>query len=129
MISIDDQLRLLSRRCERILSEADLRTKLARSAATFPWSTTSATDLLRHLASNGAGIARLTDSQRRLRRAQVLAQALDRILVQLHNQQTDFPGAADKLNVLFADLHGGDGFDAALFCRDLAAFSSTLGKS
>jgi len=107
-------------------AESDM---LARSAATFPWSTTSATDLLRHLASNGAGIARLTDSQRRLRRAQVLAQALDRILVQLHNQQTDFPGAADKLNVLFADLHGGDGFDAALFCRDLAAFSSTLGKS
>src|SRR5438128_1369067 len=34
MISIDDQLRLLSRRCERILSEQDLRAKLKRSAET-----------------------------------------------------------------------------------------------
>jgi tyrosyl-tRNA synthetase len=34
MISIDDQLRLLSRRAERILSEQDLRAKLNRSAET-----------------------------------------------------------------------------------------------
>src|SRR5579862_3098673 len=34
MISIDDQLRLLSRRCERILTEQDLRAKLKRSAET-----------------------------------------------------------------------------------------------
>jgi tyrosyl-tRNA synthetase len=33
-ISIDDQLKLLSRRCERILNEEDLRKKLARSAKT-----------------------------------------------------------------------------------------------
>ena len=32
--TIDEQLRLLSRRCERILSEADLRRKLEKSAAT-----------------------------------------------------------------------------------------------
>jgi tyrosyl-tRNA synthetase len=32
--SIDDQIRLLSRRCERILSEADLRKKLERSQKT-----------------------------------------------------------------------------------------------
>ncbi|HEX8916452.1 MAG TPA: tyrosine--tRNA ligase [Humisphaera sp.] len=32
--SIDDQIRILSRRCERILSEADLRKKLERSART-----------------------------------------------------------------------------------------------
>jgi tyrosyl-tRNA synthetase len=32
--SIDEQIRLLSRRCERILSEDDLRKKLARSVAT-----------------------------------------------------------------------------------------------
>lgn len=32
--SIDDQIRILSRRCERILSEEDLRKKLARSYAT-----------------------------------------------------------------------------------------------
>ena len=31
-VSIDDQIRLLSRRCERILSEEDLRRKLKRSA-------------------------------------------------------------------------------------------------
>ena len=34
MMSIDDQLRILSRRCERILSEQDLRAKLKRSADT-----------------------------------------------------------------------------------------------
>jgi tyrosyl-tRNA synthetase len=34
MPTIDDQLRMLSRRCERILSESDLRSKLTRSAAT-----------------------------------------------------------------------------------------------
>src|SRR5438477_4220868 len=34
MISIDDQLRLLSRRCERILNESDLRAKLKRSTET-----------------------------------------------------------------------------------------------
>jgi tyrosyl-tRNA synthetase len=34
MPTIDDQLRMLSRRCERILSESDLRAKLTRSAAT-----------------------------------------------------------------------------------------------
>ncbi|MDB5354972.1 MAG: tyrS [Phycisphaerales bacterium] len=33
MPSIDDQLRTLTRRCERILSESDLRAKLTRSAA------------------------------------------------------------------------------------------------
>src|SRR5947199_2625895 len=32
--SIDEQIRLLSRRCERIISEEDLRKKLERSAAT-----------------------------------------------------------------------------------------------
>ena len=34
MISIDDQIRILSRRCERILSEQDLRAKLKKSAET-----------------------------------------------------------------------------------------------
>ncbi|HWE04558.1 MAG TPA: tyrosine--tRNA ligase [Tepidisphaeraceae bacterium] len=34
MISIDEQIRVLSRRCERILSEQDLRAKLKRSAET-----------------------------------------------------------------------------------------------
>jgi tyrosyl-tRNA synthetase len=34
MPTIDDQLRMLSRRCERILSESDLRSKLTRSAGT-----------------------------------------------------------------------------------------------
>ncbi|HZL36986.1 MAG TPA: tyrosine--tRNA ligase [Tepidisphaeraceae bacterium] len=34
MMSIDDQLRILSRRCERVLSEPDLRAKLKKSAAT-----------------------------------------------------------------------------------------------
>src|SRR5450432_1384696 len=34
MISIDEQLQILSRRCERILSEEDLRKKLERSAKT-----------------------------------------------------------------------------------------------
>src|SRR5438477_7471605 len=34
MPSIDDQIRILSRRCERILSEEDLRRKLDRSAKT-----------------------------------------------------------------------------------------------
>jgi tyrosyl-tRNA synthetase len=34
MISIDEQLRLLGRRCERILSDEDLRRKLARSTET-----------------------------------------------------------------------------------------------
>lgn len=34
MISIDEQIRLLGRRCERILSESELRAKLARSQAT-----------------------------------------------------------------------------------------------
>ncbi|HEV2292377.1 MAG TPA: tyrosine--tRNA ligase [Tepidisphaeraceae bacterium] len=34
MISPDEQLRVLSRRCERILSESDLRKKLQRSATT-----------------------------------------------------------------------------------------------
>src|SRR5213082_2226993 len=33
-LSIDDQFRILSRRCERILSEQDLRAKLKRSAET-----------------------------------------------------------------------------------------------
>ncbi|HWE96281.1 MAG TPA: tyrosine--tRNA ligase [Tepidisphaeraceae bacterium] len=33
MPTIDDQLRMLSRRCERILSESDLRAKLTRSTA------------------------------------------------------------------------------------------------
>jgi tyrosyl-tRNA synthetase len=34
MISIDEQLEALSRRCERILTEDDLRKKLERSAKT-----------------------------------------------------------------------------------------------
>src|SRR3954471_23921528 len=34
MLSIDDQLRVLARRCERIVPEADLRKKLERSAKT-----------------------------------------------------------------------------------------------
>jgi len=34
MISIDDQLRMLSRRCERILNEQDLRAKLKKSTET-----------------------------------------------------------------------------------------------
>ncbi|HET6248892.1 MAG TPA: tyrosine--tRNA ligase [Tepidisphaeraceae bacterium] len=34
MISIDEQIRVLSRRCERILSEQDLRNKLKKSAET-----------------------------------------------------------------------------------------------
>src|SRR5215216_2186876 len=34
MVSIDEQIRILSRRCERILSEEDLRRKFANSAKT-----------------------------------------------------------------------------------------------
>src|SRR5260221_14516364 len=34
MISIDEQMKVLSRRCERMLSEQDLRAKLKRSAET-----------------------------------------------------------------------------------------------
>jgi hypothetical protein len=102
---------------------------LARNAARFPWTVNSASTLLRKLAATGASIGTLSDHQRQLSRAQVLAQAMDRLLVQLHNQKTDFPGAADKLNVLFADLNTSDTFDAAKFCRDLAAFAQTLGKA
>jgi hypothetical protein len=102
---------------------------LARSGSVFPWTKSSATNFLRHLAADGASIGRLTDSQRQLHRAQVLAQAMDRLLVQLHNQKTDFPDAADKLSILFADVNAGALFDAAKFCNDLTAFSGTLGNT
>src|SRR5215213_3278090 len=34
MVSVDEQLKILSRRCERIVPESDLRKKLQRSATT-----------------------------------------------------------------------------------------------
>jgi len=103
--------------------------RLARTAAAFPWTTAAAGALLRRLASDGASIGQLPDPLRQFRRAQVLAQAMDRLLVQLHHQRIDFPGATDKLDVLFADLRTSDTFDAARFCRDLAAFAGVLGNA
>jgi len=103
--------------------------QLARGAAAYPWTTDRARGLLRTLASKSAAISQLRDPGRQIHRAEVLVQAMDRLLVELHNQRADIPGAADKLNLLFADLQAPENFDATRFCRDLTAFSSSLGNS
>lgn len=100
--------------------------RFARSAAIFPWTTGAARHLLQHLASAGSGVRQVQGIDRQARRAEVLVQALDRLLVELHTHGVTIPGSAQKLDVLFADLRLRDSFNASTFCRDLAGFSATL---
>ena len=95
--------------------------RLARSAATYPWTPRAARDLLHHLAA--------TKDLRSVEQAEVLAQALDRLLVALNHQGVTIPNAGAKLDAIFADVRRPEDFDAARFRRDLEDFSRLLGKS
>jgi hypothetical protein len=102
--------------------------RLARSASDFAWTTAAAERLLKRLASSGAGIRQVDGMDRQSHRAEVLAQGLDRLLVELNHQGVSIPGATQKLDLLFADVRLPDSFDAAKFCRDLDQFSNSVGK-
>jgi hypothetical protein len=102
--------------------------KLARSAADFPWTTDDAERLLKSLASTGPAIQQVKGVDGQAHRAEVLVQAMDRLLVELHAHQVEFPGSAQKLDGLFADVRVPDNFDASNFVQDLGKFSSSLGK-
>ena len=102
--------------------------RLARRAATFPWTTDAAKQLLQRLASSGGGIRELTGAKRQVSRAEVVAQGMDRLLVQLKRQGVTIPGASQKLDTLFADVRVPDNFNAAKFCKDLDEFSGLVGR-
>jgi hypothetical protein len=101
---------------------------LARTAASFPWTTTNARLLLQHLASAGAAIQQLSGADRQLHHAQVLVQAMDRLLVALNQHAVTIPGAARDLDALFADVHLQDSFNPAKFSQDLTQFSTSVGN-
>jgi hypothetical protein len=102
--------------------------RMARDAAVFPWTTDQAHHLLKLLASSGGGISQLKGVDLQVHHAEVLVQGMDRLLVELHNQGTTIPGAAEKLDTLFADVRVPDTFDATKFCQDLDQFSNSVGK-
>jgi hypothetical protein len=83
---------------------------------------------LRHLATTGFGIRQPDAIERQQSRADVLVQAMDRLLVELNHQGVSLPGASQKLDLLFADVRNPDNFDAVKFCQDLDQFSNSLAK-
>ena len=95
--------------------------QLARSATTYPWTTGAASDLLHRLAT--------TADLRGADQAQVLAQALDRLVVELNHQGVMIPGGGAKLDAIFADVRRPEDFDAARFRLDLEQFSKLLSHS
>jgi len=101
---------------------------LAQRAADFAWTADAARGFLQRLASTGPEIPRLDGLDRRAHRAEVLVQAMDRILVELNHHGVTIPGSAQKLDVLFADVRVPGSFDSAKFCQDLDQFSNSLGK-
>jgi hypothetical protein len=102
--------------------------RLAKSAADFVWTTEAAQDLLQRLASKGPGIREVPGADGEVRRAEVLVQAMDRLVVELNHHGVVIPGSARKLDVLFADLRIPDNFDLNKFCKDLGDFSECVGK-
>jgi hypothetical protein len=108
---------------------ADLETgsdRLARSAANFAWTTGAAQHLLQTLASTSGAIQQADGSDRQVHRAEVLVQAMDRLVVELNQHGVAIPGASQKLDTLFADVRVPDNFDSARFCRDLDLFSNSV---
>jgi hypothetical protein len=101
--------------------------RLARSAATFAWTTGDARRLLQHLAATGPAFHQLTGLNRQVHRAEVLVQAMDRILVALNQHGVTIPGASQNLDTLFADVRIPENFDASKFSQDLDQFSKTVG--
>jgi hypothetical protein len=101
---------------------------LARSAADFPWTTGAAQRLLQRLASTGPGMRQLQGGDRQIHRAEVLVQAMDRLLVELNNHGVAMAGADKKLDALFADVRRPENFSADKFCKDLDQFSQSVGK-
>ena len=102
--------------------------RLARSAASFAWTTGDARHLLQRLASTGAGLRRLDGTDRQVHRAEVLVQAMDRLVVELNNHGVTMPGAAQGLDALFADVRTPEEFSADQFARDLDHFSASVGR-
>jgi hypothetical protein len=102
--------------------------QLARSAASFAWTTGDAQHLLQRLASTGAGLRQLDDADRQIHRAEVLVQAMDRLVVELNNHGVTMPGAAQGLDTLFADVRVPEAFSAEKFTRDLDQFSASVGR-
>ncbi len=101
---------------------------LARTAADFPWTTAAAEHLLQRLASSGPALRQLDGPDPQAHRAEVLAQGLDRLMVELNHQGISIPGSGPKLDALFADLRIPVNFNAARFCRDLDQLSISLAK-
>jgi len=102
--------------------------RLAKSAPAFPWTAATAQHLLRSLASRSPGIRQSDGIERQSRRAEVLVQAMDRLLVALNHQGVSIPGASQGLDLLFADLRLADAFNSARFCQHLDQFSNSVGK-
>jgi hypothetical protein len=102
--------------------------RLARSAANYAWTTGDARQLLQRLASTGPGFRKLDGVDRQVHRAEVLVQAMDRLVVELNQHGVAIPGATQNLNTLFADVRMRDNFNALKFSQDLNQFSTTAGK-
>jgi hypothetical protein len=102
--------------------------QLARKGAAFPWTTGAARHLLQHLASNGANLRQLDTADRQVHRAEVLVQAMDRLVVELNKHGVTIPGAAQGLDTLFADVRTPDSFSAEKFTQDLGQFSVSVAK-
>ena len=110
---------------------ADLQTgsdRLARSAATFAWTTGDARHLLQRLASTGPSLRQLDGADRQVHRAEALVQAMDRLIVELNKHGVPMPGAAQGLDTLFADVRVPDTFSADKFAQDLDQFSASLAR-
>lgn len=102
--------------------------RLARSAANFAWTTGDAHRLLQRLASTGSSIRQLDGQDRQVHRAEVLVQAMDRIVVELNQHGVSIPGASHDLDALFADVRVPESFSVVKFSHDLDQFSTTAGK-
>jgi len=100
--------------------------RLAKSAANFSWTTGDARQLLQRLASTGSGITQADGADRQLHRAEVLVQAMDRLVVELNNHGIAIPGAGQNLDALFADLRIPENFNAGKFSQDLSQFSASI---
>lgn len=101
---------------------------LARSAAVFPWNTSTAERLLGRLAGSGVELRGLEGADRQVHRAEVLVQAMDRLVVELHHQGVQVTSAGQGLDTLFGDVRMPDAFDPAKFCQDLDQFSRLIGN-
>ena len=102
--------------------------RLAKSAANFAWTTNDARALLKRLATNANGIRRADGADRQVDRAEVLVQAVDRLVVELTHHGVVIPNARENLDTLFADLRAPDNFNLTKFSQDLDQFSNTVGK-